>query len=73
MGLLEKLDPPRIPRIGAGTDPEDAPVSDNRFLHGEDGLANLDSHRSKRQHVMSSEKPLLTELSPTQTMLPWSV
>ena len=38
LGLLEKLDPPRHPRLGAGADPEDAPVSDSRFLLGQDGL-----------------------------------
>ena len=39
LGLLEKLDPPRFPRIGSGTDPEDAPVSDNRQMHGYGGQA----------------------------------
>ncbi|MEQ1826177.1 MAG: nucleoside hydrolase [Pirellula sp.] len=56
LGLLEKLDPPRHPRVGAGSDPEDAPVSDNRYLHGEDGLGNLGLAPVSRQHIMSSEK-----------------
>lgn len=56
LGLLEKLDPPRLPRVGAGTDPEDAPVSDSRFLHGEDGMGNLNFEPIARQHLMSSEK-----------------
>lgn len=56
LGLLEKLDPPRLPRVGAGTDPEDAPVSDGRFLHGEDGMGNLNFSPIARQHLMSSEK-----------------
>jgi len=56
LGLLEKLDPPRIPRVGAGTDPEDAPVSDNRFLHGADGVGNLGFAPMHRQHQISSEK-----------------
>lgn len=56
IGLLEQLDPPRLPRVGAGLDPEDAPVSDNRFLHGDDGLANLNYNPIQRQHTMSSEK-----------------
>lgn len=56
LGLLERLDPPRLPRVGAGTDPEDAPVSDSRFLHGEDGMGNLNFEPIARQHLMSSEK-----------------
>ena len=61
LGLLEKLDPPRFPRIGSGTDPEHAPVSDNRQMHGEDGLGNLGLSPVNRQHIMNSEK-LITEL-----------
>jgi non-specific riboncleoside hydrolase len=62
LGLLEKLDPPRHPRVGAGTDPEDAPVSDNRYLHGEDGLGNLGLVPVSRTHIMSSEKLIADRL-----------
>ena len=62
VGLLEKLDPPRIPRIGAGTDPDDAPVTDNRYLHGEDGLGNVHFTPIQRQHIMSSEKLLADQI-----------
>ncbi len=61
LGLLERLDPPRFPRVGSGTDPEDAPVSDNRQMHGEDGLGNLGLSPVNRQHIMTSEK-LIAEL-----------
>lgn len=56
LGLLERLDPPRLPRVGAGTDPDDAPVSDNRFLHGEDGVGNVGFSPVQRQHLMNSDK-----------------
>lgn len=56
LGLIEKLDPPRHPRLGAGMDPDDAPVSDGRFLHGEDGLGNCALAPINRQHMMSSDK-----------------
>lgn len=56
IGLLEKLDPPRIPRVGMGSDPEDAPVGDSRFLHGEDGMGNIQFAPIARQHQVSSEK-----------------
>jgi len=62
LGLLEKLDPPRFPRIGSGTDPEDAPVSDNRQMHGEDGLGNLGLSPVNRQHIMPSEKLIADRL-----------
>ena len=62
LGLLERLDPPRFPRIGSGTDPEDAPVSDNRQLHGEDGLGNLGLAPVNRQHIMASEKLIADRL-----------
>jgi len=62
LGLLEKLDPARYPRVGSGTDPEDAPVSDNRILHGEDGLGNLGLEPVNRQHIMTSEKLIADRL-----------
>ncbi|MCY2978428.1 MAG: nucleoside hydrolase [Planctomycetota bacterium] len=62
LGLLEKLDPPRHPRVGAGSDPDDAPVSDGRFLHGEDGLGNLGLDLVNRTHIMMSEKLIADRL-----------
>ena len=62
LGLLEKLDPPRHPRVGSGSDPEDAPVSDSRFMHGEDGLGNLGLTPVNRQHIMTSEKLIADRL-----------
>jgi non-specific riboncleoside hydrolase len=54
--LIEKLDPPRHPRIGAAMDPEGAPVLDGREVHGDDGLANAQWEAVGRQHVMPSDK-----------------
>ncbi|MEI8212069.1 MAG: nucleoside hydrolase [Planctomycetota bacterium] len=62
LGLLEKLDPPRHPRLGIGTDPDDAPVSDARYLHGTDGLGNLGLQPVQRQHLMSSDKLIIDRL-----------
>lgn len=71
LGLLEKLDPPRHPRLGAGADPEDAPVSDSRFLHGEDGLGNIGLTPVNRTHIMSSDKLIADRLrsAPERTTL----
>ena len=59
--LIECLDPPRLPRIGAATAPDDLPLIEGRHLHGEDGLGNLNlpSSRLARQHL--SEKIICDE------------
>jgi len=62
LGIIEKLDPPRHPRIGAGADPEDAPVSDSRHLHGEDGLGNIGLAPIQRTHIMPSDKLIADRL-----------
>lgn len=62
LGLLEKLDPPRLPRVGFGLDPDDAPVGDARYLHGSDGLGNLGLQPAQRQHMMNSDKLIIDRL-----------
>ena len=50
--IVERLDPPRYPRLGAATPPEDAPYIDARQLNGPDGLggAGLAVSQLARQH-----------------------
>ena len=61
--LVERLDPPRIPRIGAALDPElGAAVANGTLLHGEDGLGNLDWTPVSRQHSMPSDKLIADRL-----------
>ena len=61
--LVERLDPPRIPRIGAALDPElGAAVSNGTLLHGDDGLGNSDWTPVSRQHSMPSDKLLADRL-----------
>ncbi|MEK0427243.1 MAG: Pyrimidine-specific ribonucleoside hydrolase RihA [Planctomycetota bacterium] len=60
--LIEKLDPPRFPRVGLGTDPENAPVLDESELHGSDGLGNLSLSSIDRQHLMPSEKLIVDRI-----------
>ncbi|MEM8734072.1 MAG: nucleoside hydrolase [Planctomycetota bacterium] len=63
VSLIERFDPPRIPRIGAAIDPEsDAAVSNNTLLHGEDGLGNTDFSPVSRQHSLPSDKLIEKEL-----------
>jgi inosine-uridine nucleoside N-ribohydrolase len=60
--IVERLDPPRHPRLGQATDPEDAPVGDGRSLHGDDGLGGCGLAPVGRQHVMPSEKLIADRL-----------
>ena len=41
--IIERLDPPRYPRLGAATAAEDMPYIDGRHLHGPDGLGGAAS------------------------------
>lgn len=56
--IVTMLDPPRYPRIGKATPGEDAPVGDDSFLHGSDGLAECHFEPSGRQRQQPSEKVL---------------
>jgi inosine-uridine nucleoside N-ribohydrolase len=54
--IIEQLDPPRHPRIGAASEPDNAPIGDGRSLHGVDGLGGSELPPVGRQHVVPSEK-----------------
>src|SRR5687767_7272834 len=60
--IVERLDPPRYPRLGAATPAEDVPYIDARHLHGPDGLggAGLAVSQLARQHP--SEKLICDEV-----------
>jgi purine nucleosidase len=60
--IVERLDPPRYPRLGAASAPDDAPFNDAAHLHGPDGLggANLAVSKLARQHP--SEKLICDEV-----------
>ncbi len=61
--IVERLDPPRMPRLGAATDPDlGAAVGNGTLLHGEDGLGNARWEPASRQHLMLSEKLLSDQL-----------
>lgn len=54
--IVAALDPPRYPRIGKATPPEDASVSDDRHLNGASGLGEFTAELTQRQHLPASEK-----------------
>ncbi|WP_442506276.1 nucleoside hydrolase [Novipirellula sp. SH528] len=62
IAVLQQLDPTKYPRIGKASIPEDAPVVDDRYLNGGDGLGDCNFPESARQHLPTSEK-VIAELA----------
>jgi purine nucleosidase len=60
--LVEQLDPPRWPRIGAAVEPERAPAIDCRNLYGADGLGNAHFQVAELHNRHPSEKVLTDEI-----------
>ncbi len=59
--IVEQLDPPRWPRIGAA--PDDNPIpTDGRQLHGNNGLGNVDFPFAELANIHPSEKVLCDEV-----------
>lgn len=60
--VIERLDPPRYPRVGVASPPEVAPEVDARNIHGNDGLGNADFAVSLLHHQHPSEKIICDEV-----------
>ena len=60
--LVDYLDPPRWPRIGAALEPENASAMDRSALYGRDGLCGVDLPVAELHHRHASEKVLTDEL-----------
>src|ERR1700761_7249745 len=59
--IVEQLDPPRWPRIGAA--PEDNPLpADGRLLHGQNGLGNVEFPFAGLANNHPAEKVLCDEV-----------
>jgi inosine-uridine nucleoside N-ribohydrolase len=54
--VIDQLDPPRLPRIGAASEIQGAPPIDGSHLHGADGLGNTNFPYSELHHQHPSEK-----------------
>jgi purine nucleosidase len=56
--IIEALDPPRWPRLGAASEPEPEvrPPSQGRGIYGPDGLGGVNLPVAERQHLLPSEK-----------------
>jgi len=69
--ILTQLDPPRLPRLGRATPSSNAPVLDDGYLHGPNGLGDFPVTSSERQHTPPSEKVIgeLLRLYPDEITL----
>ncbi len=60
--IIDQLDPPRYPRIGAATPADAAPEPNMRFLHGDNGLGNVDFPVAQLHNEHLSEKIICDEV-----------
>jgi inosine-uridine nucleoside N-ribohydrolase len=60
--IIEQLDPPRYPRMGAATASENAPSLNAKHIHGDDGLGNAGLQVSKLARQHPSEKLICDEV-----------
>jgi purine nucleosidase len=60
--IVEQLDPPRWPRIGAATEPELSPAVEPARIHGADGLGNAHFEFAELHHTHPSDKVMFDEI-----------
>jgi len=60
--IIERLDPPRWPRLGAASEPDNRLVVDRRGLYGPDGLGGASYTVAERQHLLPSEKVICDQV-----------
>jgi purine nucleosidase len=60
--VIEQLDPPRWPRLGAASPPDTGLPVDGRHLHGVDGLGGANFDVAELHHVHPSEKVLCDQI-----------
>lgn len=60
--IVEQLDPPRYPRLGAASAPDVVASVDSRHLHGQDGLGNAGLQVSQLARQHPSEKLICDEI-----------
>jgi purine nucleosidase len=60
--VMERLDPPRWPRLGAASEPDNRLAVDRRNLYGVDGLGGTGFVVAERQHLLPSEKVICDQV-----------
>ena len=54
--IIEAIDPPRWPRLGAAADPDAGLPTEGRGLYGPDGMGGVTLPLAERQHILPSDK-----------------
>ena len=54
--VIEAIDPPRWPRLGAAADPDTGLPTEGRGLYGPDGMGGVTLPLAERQHILPSDK-----------------
>ena len=54
--IVEQIDPPKLPRIGAASDPDEGLPPDGRYLHGSDGFGGAGIEVAELRTPHPSEK-----------------
>jgi len=60
--IIERLDPPKIPRIGCASPGNNLDYRDARFVHGKDGLGEVGFETSSHHQRKPSEKIICDEV-----------
>ncbi len=60
--IIEHLDPPRWPRLGAASAPDSGLPLDGRNLHGSDGLGGADFDVAELHHLHPAEKVICDQV-----------
>ncbi len=63
--IIEALDPPRLPRLGAAYEPEPGeagPAPEGRGLYGPDGLGGVELPLAERQHMLPADKVICDQV-----------
>lgn len=60
--IIEQLDPPRWPRLGAASEPDNHLRVNRHNLYGSDGLGGANFVVAERQHLLPSEKVICDQV-----------
>jgi len=60
--IIEQLDPPRWPRVGGASYPDEGLPVDGRYLHGIDGLGGTNFEVAELHHVHPAEKVICDQV-----------
>ncbi len=60
--ILAELDPPRWPRVGAASPPDNSPPVDGRYLYGANGLGGVELRLAELVHARPAEKVICDEV-----------